>query len=239
MIHIHPLKIVASFCREIYYAVIHFFLPHFCLTCETTDIKENEIICNTCWSKLPIAPSNDKIMDELKNKLAGGCHFSGAFSLWQFCPETQTIIHYLKYRTFGNLAERIGKAMAKKLTENQRLFKNMLLIPIPLHKTRVRERGYNQSSLLCKAIASETEIPFEDSVLKRVRYTASQTKLTAKERQKNVANAFAVSHREKILNKTIILVDDVITTGVTMNGCAGELLKNGAKKVYVLSAVKV
>ena len=192
MIHIHPLKLIASISREIYYAVIHFFLPHFCLTCETTDIKENEIICDACWSKLPIAPSNDKIMDELKIKLAGECHFSGAFSLWQFCPEAQTIIHYMKYRAFGNLAERIGKSMAKKLSENQLLLQNMLLIPIPLHKTRARERGYNQSSLLCKAIASETRIPFEDNVLKRVRYTASQTKLSAKERQKNVANAFAI-----------------------------------------------
>jgi len=238
MIHPHLLKNIKSFSREIYHALIHFFLPHFCLTCSSTDIQSNEIICETCCGKFLKSPSKDKIMDELKNKLSGECSFSGAFSLWQFSPETQTIIHYLKYRAFGNLAGKIGSAMADKLLENQLVSQSTLLIPIPLHKTRIRERGYNQSSLLCKAITQEIGIPFEESVLVRIRYTASQTKLDAKKRQQNVENAFAVLNREKILKKTIILVDDVITTGATMNACAGELLRNGAKIVYIISALK-
>jgi len=238
MIQIYPWKFIRSIFREIYYAVIHFFLPHFCLICGTIHIEANEIICDKCWNKLPSAPSNEKILDELQNKLSGQCYFSNVSSLWQFCPEAQTIIHYLKYKTFGNLAKRIGKTMAEKLAENQLHIQNTILIQIPLHKTRIRERGYNQSSLLCKTIASETGVKFENNVLKRIRYTASQTKLSAKQRQKNVAKAFSVSHQEKIINKKVILVDDVITTGATMNGCARVLVKNGAKEVNILSAVK-
>jgi ComF family protein len=238
MIHPHPLKYIKSFSREMYYAVIHFFLPHFCLACSTTEIEHNEIICDSCWSKLLKAPSNDIIMNELNNKLSGECCFSGAFSLWKFSPATQTIIHHLKYRAFGNLAGKIGKEMANKLLEHRLISPSTLLIPIPLHKTRIRERGYNQSSLLCKAITQETDIPFEENVLVRVRYTTSQTKLDVKKRWQNVENAFSVLKPEKILDKTIILVDDVITTGATMNACAGELLKNAAKNVYIISAAK-
>ena len=128
--------------------------------------------------------------------------------------------------------------MAEALTEFNFPFKNVIIVPIPLHKIRIRERGYNQSALLCKAIATETGFIIDERVLKRVRYTQSQTKLNAIARQKNMQNAFTVTDKEKIRNKTIILVDDVITTGATMNACAKELKKYGAKTVFIFSAVK-
>ena len=235
---IRPLKYLYSSCWEVYQAVIHFFLPHFCLICETTKIESHDLICENCWKNLPLANPPDKIQEELKNKLAGNCYFSKAISLWQFSHETQLIIHYLKYRAFGKIAVKVGELIERKLSENKLISENTLLIPIPLHKTRLRERGYNQSLLLCKAIASETELPYEDYVLKRVRYTGSQTKLNAKQRLENVKNAFVVINQDKILNKTVILVDDVITTGATMNSCARVIRESGAYDVFLLSAIK-
>ena len=238
MITIHPLKLFSSILLELYHTVIHFFLPHFCLICTTTKIESRDLICENCWKSLPVADPPDKIVMRLKNKLSGECFFSNAISLWQFSPETQTIIHYLKYRSFGKIAEKIGKKMAETLTEFNLPFENVIMVPIPLHKTRIRERGYNQSALLCKAIATETGFIVDERVLKRVRYTQSQTKLNEIARQKNMQNAFTVTDKEKITDKTIILVDDVITTGATMNACARELKKYGAKTVFIFSALK-
>jgi ComF family protein len=239
MARIHPIKLFSATLMELYHTVIHFFLPHFCLICRTTEIKSHDLICENCWKNLPIADSPEKIMLELKNNLSGECYFSGAISLWKFSPETQTIIHYLKYRSFGKIAKTVGKKMAEKLTELNFTPKNVTIIPIPLHKTRIRERGYNQSALLCKAIAEETGFAVDERILKRVRYTQSQTKLDAIARQKNMQNAFAVTDKEKICDKTIISVDDIITTGATMNACARELQKYGVKTVIIFSAVKV
>jgi ComF family protein len=201
-------------------------------------LKANEMICQSCWNNLAPAASGEQIFDELKNKFSAQCCFSQVLSLWQFSPEAQTIIHYLKYRSFRNLANKIGKAMAHQITTLNLPEENVVLIPVPLHSTRIRERGFNQSYLLCQALATETAFALENFALKRVRYTSSQTKLSAAERQKNVKNAFVVIDKKKVVNKTIVLVDDVITTGATMNACAGELLRHGASEIILLSAVK-
>jgi len=238
MIKNRLLQSLNSMWREPCYAIIHFVLPHFCLICSTMEIDTRELVCETCWENLPQADSSDRIFNELNEKLSGQCFFSQAMSLWQFSFETQTIIHFLKYRYFSNLAFKIGKSMAHRIIKNNILDENAVLIPIPLHSTRARERGYNQSYLLCQALATETGFTIENHALKRIRYTSSQTKLTAAERQQNVKNAFVVTDREKIVDKTIVLVDDVITTGATMNACASELMRNGAKEIILLSAVK-
>ncbi|MDZ7377321.1 MAG: ComF family protein, partial [candidate division KSB1 bacterium] len=121
--------------------------------------------------------------------------------------------------------------MAEKLKPLNFSPDETLLIPVPLHKTRARERGYNQSALLCRAIARQTGLPYDEHILKRVRYTRSQTKLSASERLKNVNQAFRIVNKEPIQNKNVILIDDVITTGATMNECARELITNGARTV--------
>jgi len=224
--------------RQPYFAFIHLILPHFCLICKTTELKSNHLICQACWENLPPADSSDRLLIELTSNLSGQVCFSRVFSLWQFSPAAQTIIHFLKYRYFKNLALKIGKAMAQEIIGKNVFDEKTILIPVPLHRTRLRERGYNQSYLICQSLAAETGFAIENFALTRIRYTASQTNLTAKQRQHNVKNAFAVIDREKIVGKTILLVDDVITTGATMNACARELMLNGAKEIILLSAVK-
>jgi ComF family protein len=127
--------------------------------------------------------------------------------------------------------------MAEKIKRSGIITCQALLIPVPLHKTRVRERGYNQSELLCKVIAAETGIGYDANILQRIRYTKSQTKLDEATRSVNVKNAFKVSQRDRISKKTILLIDDVITTGATINACAKELIRNGAKEVIIISAI--
>jgi ComF family protein len=119
-------------------------------------------------------------------------------------------------------------------------FKNNidLLVPVPLHKKRKRKRGYNQSALLCNAISRTTDIPVNEISLQRVKNTISQTKFNLVQRRKNVADAFRVVNKKEIVNKTILLVDDVITSGSTINACAEQLKINGAKEIFAITVAK-
>jgi ComF family protein len=229
-----PLRILLPLVKS----TISFFYPPYCIACNS-HLKENErLICDKCWIDLPQIEQGFDLYDEIRSKLADEVYFSKAFSTWEFSPTIQTVIHHLKYQNFKMLANRIGIFMADRLKKLSLPGDRTILIPVPLHKTRIRERGYNQCELLCRVIASETGITDNDKILTRIRYTQSQTKLNASERAKNVENAFKVIYPDQITNKLIILVDDVITTGSTMNACAKELMNNGANNVYLLSAIK-
>ena len=114
-----------------------------------------------------------------------------------------------------------------------------LIIPVPLHIKRLRERGFNQSLLLAHAIERKRQIPLNFSLLKRHKFTLTQTGLNKIERKKNIKGAFEVSDKKKIAGKNIILIDDVYTTGATINECAKTLIKAGAQKVTVLTLARV
>jgi competence protein ComFC len=109
------------------------------------------------------------------------------------------------------------------------------LIPVPLHPLKKAERGYNQSFYISNGISRQTGIPVKNNLLKRVRYTDSQTTMTFLERKENVGGAFSVLKRNNIAGKNFLLVDDVITTGATTNECAKALLEKSCSKVYAVS----
>jgi ComF family protein len=116
-----------------------------------------------------------------------------------------------------------------------------LLVPVPLHRLRLLQRRFNQSALLAQGLSRVTQVPAAVTVLKRIRRTASQVGLSEQERDRNVAKAFGVSARSRSLlkGKRILLIDDVITTGATVNACATALLGAGAKRVDVLAIALV
>ena len=220
-------------------SILNFVYPPYCIVCNSHLQQTGRLICDSCWNSFPMIDENYDIYDEIKSKISGPVYFSNAISVWEFSPAIQDIIHYLKYQNFKTLANRIGIFMANRLKKLEFSKEKTIIIPVPLHKTRMRERGYNQSALLCSVIASESNLPFNDQILQRIRYTQSQTKLNAAERIKNVQNAFKVSSPKEIESKIIVLVDDVITTGATINECAKELIKAGAEGVNLLSIAKV
>jgi ComF family protein len=153
-------------------------------------------------------------------------HADGAF---------QHMAHAMKYDGFVSIGylfgHEIGQAMKQRGVEAD------LLIPIPLHKRKMRERGYNQAELIARGIAEETGIPVRTDVVYRTRYTETQTKLHIDDRKKNVEDAFAVTqHAAAVLGGArCVLVDDVITTGATIVSCAGTLLEAGAQSVLAAS----
>ena len=181
--------------------------------------------------------SADRLQFEFDKKFAVKKFISGYTSLYLFekDKELQHIIHSLKYNQkflFGKfLGESLGKAF-RNLFDNWEID---LVIPVPLHHLKKVERGYNQSTFIAKGLKKSLSGNVKENVLTRKRFTQSQTKMNIIEREENVNGAFKVIYPGKVEGKNILLVDDVITTGSTINECAKMLLDNGASKVYAAS----
>jgi ComF family protein len=142
-------------------------------------------------------------------------------------------IHALKYRGAGSIAN----VLAVKMAEAWRYYDMIgdLLVPVPLHPEREAQRGYNQATLLARALAPQISVPLAEDVLYRVRPTRSQTHLDRKERWDNVADAFACPESLDLSDLSVTLIDDVATTGATLDACAVALLTRGAKQVSALT----
>ncbi|MDZ7341541.1 MAG: ComF family protein [candidate division KSB1 bacterium] len=230
------LKTFLSTFRSLIAVGLDFVYPSYCLACGAKLQHSELLLCEPCWQQLPQLPG-ELDMNVMARSIEGPIYFSKAISVWEFTPTVQQVVHHLKYQNFRRLAPIMGSFMAARLSCFS-LPQDTMLIPIPLHRTRLRERGYNQSALLCQAIAKHTGFNYSDKIVRRIRYTHTQTALNAAERRRNVAEAFRVVAPSVLIDKLVILVDDVITTGATMNACAKELVTIGASDVYLLSAVK-
>lgn len=144
---------------------------------------------------------------------------------------SQGLIHALKYQGVDYVAPYMGEFMASRFSLFAELADVNLVIPVPLHKTRLKKRGYNQSELIARAFCKKTNFPCNFTSLVRVRDTDSQTKLGRKERIANMNGAFAVKNAPSVKGKVILLIDDVATTGSTLEACAQALRQAGAKRV--------
>ena len=195
------------------------------------------MLCNNCLDYIPEAkPPLCRFCGRPINK-GNPCRFckievhidyGRAFML--FIPPVDKIIHHFKYRKKIKLAIFLGRAMASIIKSDHFLKDADMIVPIPLFWWKNLRRGYNQAALLSEIISQECNIQV-NNIIKRIENTKSQTKLDEQARKKNVFNAFALKSNG-IEDKTVLLVDDVITTGATINECARVLKDAGAKDVY-------
>jgi ComF family protein len=139
------------------------------------------------------------------------------------------ILHQIKYRSMLKMGFGMGKLLGKKLITDK-MNDYDLIAPVPVHKIRLRERGYNQAEIIALGVAEFTNIKMIKDLLIRKNYNISQTKLSASERTLNVKKSFVLNDKQQINKKKILLIDDIITTGSTLNNCALVLMDNGAKK---------
>jgi ComF family protein len=147
-------------------------------------------------------------------------------------------IHLLKYRKKTSLARPLSTLARETFFQFWDVDGIDLLVSVPLHVKRLRERGFNQAQLLIRRWAKQDGIPFDGLTLFRSRWTEPQTSLSRMERQKNIKGAFSVRHPEKIKGRRVLLVDDVYTTGATVNECARVLMKTSAEFVDVLTLAR-
>ena len=231
--------------------VVLFIYPSTCAGCSTPlDSERSGPFCSACMENIdlvsqPYCPvcgipySSENTTGHLCGDCLGGVHlFDRARATGFYRGPLREIIHRFKYGGQTFLARPLAKILAASGKELTRLHNIDLIVPVPLHFKRLRQRGFNQATLLARHLGSALKISVDYASLKRSRWTEPQTGLTRRQRAVNLKNAFDLIRPEKIEAKSILLVDDVFTTGETVNQCARVLKKGGAVEVVVLTVAR-
>ena len=197
-----------------------------CTSCEASLPRARRPRCERCWlPKAEAAPCRHC----LERPLA----LDAVRALYRYEEGPRRLVHALKYRDQSALASLMGQAMAS-LAREEGLAAD-LVVPVPLAGARARQRGYNQAALLAKAIASEIEAPIVEALRRRRSAPPQAQSATAEARRRNVESAFAARRPELIAAKRVLLVDDVVTTGATLDACARVLRSAGAREVMAIT----
>lgn len=218
-------------------SVIDIFLPRFCPACQKKLAADVEVICPECLSSIR-PPDPVKLASEFSRKFSKDNIITDFITpfLFEEGKALQKLIHSIKYGGRYQNAYYLGWLAGEKLKDKVLCWKPQMIVPVPLHPVKKAERGYNQSYYIAKGFSRVTGIPLRDDVLKRTRFTDSQTALTVPERRANMKGAFGLRKRADVTGKVIIVLDDVITSGSTVNECGRVLLNKGALKIYAVSA---
>ncbi len=212
-------------------ALTDLIFPPICLHCEQLITTQTIIphICLSCLATLPPLPSGytrNVLLADLTE-----CYLDDLFIPFDFNDVIQSISHGFKYQKMPKLAESTGRLLATEIRSELSLPEKALLIPVPIHPQRQLEREYNQSLHIARGFRQVLAISLTADILQRNKYTATQTRLNRAQRQFNVKDAFQVDKSSQLSEKTVLLLDDVYTTGATMNECAWLLKENGASAV--------
>lgn len=227
--------------------ILHLVLPVTCKACGVV-LTDDPVpfFCRTCWGGItpiigPVCPRCGRpfpsavALEHSPHHLCGACRkrppaYTQAWSLYPYMPPLQDAIHLFKYHGKVALAAALGDLMCAAVRHPWEVD---LLMPVPLHPSRLREREFNQSVLLADRLNRRLRLPLSYDNLIRIRRTDPQSGLSRAARLKNLRRSFAVLRPEEVTDRRILLVDDVLTTGTTVNECAKVLRKAGAADVYV------
>ena len=211
--------------RDWLYSILNLFYPRVCAACGETLLKDEETVCLKCRYTLPFTGYENHADNPLAQVFYGRVRFHAVTACFFFAKsgKVQHLIHELKYKNNPEAGVFLGQELGKTIKDAP-LFQGIdYLIPVPLHPRREKQRGYNQSLLIAQGINEVTGIPIGDKYLIRAVYTTTQTKKSADERHKNVKDIFEVRFPEELEGKHVLLIDDVLTTGATLESCAHQL----------------
>lgn len=220
------MKILPSFIKKLGSDLIDLFYPRLCLGCEGTLRRNESFICLHCYYYLARSGDFENRENELEKTFQGRLPLKWAAALYRFRKKgrVQNLIHNIKYRGQNEAAKFIGEEYGRAL-KNSALNLPEKIVPVPLHKKKLKERGFNQSTWFAYGIASQLGVPVLEDALKRNVYTETQTKKSRYERWKNVGEIFSLDNPDAIKNCHLLLVDDIVTSGATMEACGIKLLE--------------
>ncbi len=216
----------------------HLFFPHICAGCGSDLVKEDQFICINCYTSLPETGFSAKSNNPIEKMFYGRIEVAEATAAYYFTKSTvlQRLIHTLKYHNTPEVGLQLGRWMGVQLQNSGRFCTVNALIPLPLFKEKEKKRGYNQAAVLCRGISEIIKVPVVNDIVVRRRYTDTQTKKGRVERWKNVDGSFAVTYEQLLHNKHVLLVDDVVTTGATLEAC-GSVIKQSSTTTLSIAAL--
>ncbi len=214
---------------------LHLFYPELCLACSSALFQHEKLVCTRCLARLPYTAYESMQANKTEKLFWGRVPLHKASSLFFFTKGSriQVLMHALKYQGRKDVGVFLGERMFYRLQEVNWLDDIDVLIPVPLHPNKRKKRGYNQSELIAQGLSSSSGIPHDYQSLQRVKFTETQTKKSRIERFENMQDVFEIKDFEAIRGKRVLLIDDIITTGATLEACAIVLLDSGAASVSV------
>jgi ComF family protein len=224
---------------EYFKAIWDIIFPKKCINCG----REGSFLCEDCLSLIPINPFEYCLCEKMeKRNKCNNCknkHLDKILSATDFNNKiVKEAIHKLKYGFIEEISIPLAFLVLSHLQAiNCQIDKSFVIIPVPMHIKKKKRRGFNQSEEIAKLISKATTIPLSTTLIK-TKETKPQMELNRNERIKNIKNCFAIKDKKEIENKTILLLDDVYTTGTTMDECAKVLKENGAKEVWGLTIAR-
>ena len=218
-------------------SLINLFFPKSCAGCHSFLLSNETVICTTCRHEIPLTNHHKTRNNETVQKFYGKIPVEFASALFYFHKKgiVQEMIHKLKYKGHQEIGEVLGNWYAEDLKSVAQFKTIDVIIPVPLHKKRLKERGYNQVAQFGKSLSKGLAIPYDDTLLVRNVYSKTQTRKNLLGRTAVVENIFDVTFSESHHNNHFLLVDDVITTGSTLEACGRALLKIPGAKVSIVS----
>lgn len=225
-----------------------YFFPSLCILCDQPRNHHHRWFCRECNDLLvknhtsrtvcPVCSVN-KQHHQCSCEIESPFSFTKLHAIFDYDPITQSIMHNIKYRGKKRLAYDMGFQFAPQIPDS--FFQQIdIAVPIPLHWTRKLSRGYNQAEQFGRGIldAVTYSIPLRTDIVKRKRSTGTQTKLDKTSRKRNMSDAFTITDPEMVGGKHVLLFDDVVTTGATVNACSKALLNNGCSSVRVCALAR-
>lgn len=193
-----------------------------CAHCGVQLVMNELAICLSCIQKMPRTNNHNQPNNAAEIRIAGRFPFErvATFALYTKGGILQPLIHKLKYKNKKEIGVRLGYTFGCELSGSQFISPIDMIVPVPLHVKKERKRGYNQAMMIALGLSQSTGIPVSTDNLQRTVHNPTQTKLSAKQRWENVAGIFSVKNPSEFENRHLLLVDDIITTGSTLEACA-------------------
>lgn len=221
--------------KQYFSGLLGLFFPELCATCGKRLISQEKFVCFECWQDLPVTNFHQNPDNKVAQLFWGRVDISSATAFFSYKKGSkyQQLIHFVKYKGLKELGFETGKKFGYQLLEWSDFAEIDVLMPVPLHPRKEKKRGFNQSEWIARGIAEVLKKPVDTKTLYRRVFTSTQTKRNRYERWQNVEHVFGLNDPNDIENKHILLIDDVVTTGATLEACAIHILKLPGTKMSI------
>lgn len=218
--------------------ILYLFYPHYCETCASAALGYEQIICARCLHQLPRTNFEKMPGNPVEKLFYGRLKLAAAFSLFYYSKgkKLQTLMHALKYRGNTDVGTLLGALLADAMVASARFNTIDMIVPLPLNKKKEFKRGFNQAAVIATAMGNELSVPVVLNNLRRDVLTETQTHKHRMERWKNVEGSFSVKDPAVFEGKHILLVDDVLTTGATLESAGLELINIAGARLSIATA---
>jgi ComF family protein len=220
---------------SLFQSLLHLFFPYTCCGCGTDLLAEHTLFCIYCQASMPLTRFESFPGNPIEKIFWGRTEIQAATAHLYFTSGSavQHSLHLLKYKGRKEIGIYFGQQMGKQLLQSHRFNDCEIIVPLPLFVDREKKRGYNQAALIAEGISQQLKIPMVQDAVFRVKKTETQTHKSRIQRWKNMQSIFQIRHPQKIYGRHVLLVDDVVTTGASLEACARSLLNTPGVRLSI------